>query len=608
MIIVLQILTAQLFDRESRDRYDPVITCWDAGHHPLTSSVYLTVRISDSNDNRPQFALTSYSTRVAENSPPGTVILRLSATDLDIGVNADIHYALAISSTADGKTSGHGTVGLREGPFLIDPDDGTITVSGSGLQSSIDREQYSSFSFAVLAIDHGTSVSQTGSTVVVVTIDDVNDEFPVFSMNRYVFDVDENRPEMEVVGAVVATDGDATRPNNLVVYRMQFDVSDDTRSDASEKSFAMDPDTGVIRTTRTLDREQYDAHHFTVVAADRGRPSMSALAQVVIRVRDVNDNDPVFGLGDDRRRFDDNSVVVVSALAPTGSYVTSVTAFDLDDAENGRVGYQIIAQRLRHHASTLGELSSPMTSPDEIDMSERFAIDPDTGDIVIAGSFPELDIGEVVDEIEILDFLLTVRATDCGFPARWTELEVRIIINASVPYLGAPNENGAFPSARWKPEASQDHVTIVAWVGAASAMATVILLVLIAVVRMRSRRKSRLDRRRRSSVEDFRDRLTEARLALTASSSHPTGSVTIRKDSLNQPVVVECCDERHGSMAAIMPLQHPSVRFDTGSRCCSPFRQQPKAATMTTWSGSEQNNGFVTGNESCMMTSCGKVS
>ena len=54
-----------------------------------------------------------------------------------------------------------------------------------------DREQYDAFRFPVVAVDSGTP-PRTGSALVVINVDDVNDERPQFSQKAYVFRVWEN--------------------------------------------------------------------------------------------------------------------------------------------------------------------------------------------------------------------------------------------------------------------------------------------------------------------------------------------------------------------------------------------------------------------------------
>ena len=60
----------------------------------------------------------------------------------------------------------------------------------------------------------------------------------------------------------------------------------------------VDRDSGVIRTTRRLDREQRSTYVFTVSASNddvtASRRHGNDVADVIVRVDDVNDNEPVF--------------------------------------------------------------------------------------------------------------------------------------------------------------------------------------------------------------------------------------------------------------------------------------------------------------------------
>jgi len=110
-------------------------------------------------------------------------ITKVTARDVDAGVNAEFHYALApgVASSFDVGSSG----------MII-------------AKVIVDREQYSSFSFTVLAIDHG-SPALTGTALVLITVDDVNDEIPRFSrVDGYLFSVAEGEPDGTPIGRVSA--------------------------------------------------------------------------------------------------------------------------------------------------------------------------------------------------------------------------------------------------------------------------------------------------------------------------------------------------------------------------------------------------------------------
>lgn len=86
----------------------------------------------------------------------------------------------------------------------------TFHVDQTGIVSaldSVDREKYDTFKFPILAVDKGTP-PKTGSALVVVIVEDVDDEKPTFLQPNYTFSVYENLPQGTSVGAVSAVDKD----------------------------------------------------------------------------------------------------------------------------------------------------------------------------------------------------------------------------------------------------------------------------------------------------------------------------------------------------------------------------------------------------------------
>lgn len=108
-------LTAKPLDRESNSRYYLTITAHDEGSPTLHSSCNLTISVEDQNDNDPKFDRTQYSTTVYEDVPIDTSILKVHASDADVGVNARIIYSLANES---------------QSLFQIDNKTGIITTAG----------------------------------------------------------------------------------------------------------------------------------------------------------------------------------------------------------------------------------------------------------------------------------------------------------------------------------------------------------------------------------------------------------------------------------------------------------------------------------------------
>lgn len=67
---------------------------WFAGTPRLTGTGMVRVLISDDNDCNPKFEQDRYEFNVLENSPRATSVAKVTATDLDEGLNAKITYAL----------------------------------------------------------------------------------------------------------------------------------------------------------------------------------------------------------------------------------------------------------------------------------------------------------------------------------------------------------------------------------------------------------------------------------------------------------------------------------------------------------------------------------
>lgn len=105
----------------------------------------------------------------------------------------------------------------------------------------------------------------------------------------------------------------------------------------------------------SLEREKL----MTMFVLDGGNPSRSNTTQLLVNVRDVNDNAPRFYTA----LFQESVVENV----PVGHSIVRVQAYDADDGENARITYQI------HSFDPSGPNSEEQLP---------FGIDPDTGWIV----------------------------------------------------------------------------------------------------------------------------------------------------------------------------------------------------------------------------------
>ncbi|XP_053598514.1 fat-like cadherin-related tumor suppressor homolog isoform X2 [Microplitis demolitor] len=297
-------------DRERENEYFLNISVYDLGKPQKSASKMLPIVVLDVNDNVPKFEKPLASFKISENALNGTNVFRANATDADLGENARITYSL-VTETKD---------------FRVDPVSGVLSVYGK-----LDRERQEIYELKIRASDNGGSGEVPplySDALVRVTVDDINDNPPTFPLPSYSVKVREDIPVWSVVAIVEATDPDEG-PGGEIEYSLS-DTMD------SEGYFKVDQLSGTVRTTRTLDFEQRQVHTITIVAKDRGEPSLSSETMLIIEVVDVNENlhAPVF----------DDYIVATSVAEnqPVGTLVTTVRAKDVDPAgPDSRIGYSI---------------------------------------------------------------------------------------------------------------------------------------------------------------------------------------------------------------------------------------------------------------------------
>ncbi|XP_025077917.1 protocadherin Fat 3-like [Pomacea canaliculata] len=310
----------------------------------------ITLTILDENDNPPVFDTSlTYAVKIPENSPNGTFVFKFSATDKDYKENATLTYSI---------TSGNS-------PFRIDSATGNVTVADS---SRLDREVLDTLRLVVTVVDGGTTLPpnlrKSASINLTVTLEDVNDNDPVFNQSVYTVSVYENISVNSNLTVVRATDRDINF-NGQVRYSLGDGVG--------IGSFAIDYTTGQLRNRMALDREQYELFTFTVIASDLGSPPRSSSATVVVKVLDVNDNIPQF-----QKAVYLPNTIDEGISCWNKSFVT-VTAEDKDSGLNSEIVYSIESDLLVINSST-GEVTCKAAGLDYENVTQR------TFDVVVRAS------------------------------------------------------------------------------------------------------------------------------------------------------------------------------------------------------------------------------
>ncbi|KAF6780475.1 hypothetical protein AHF37_00086 [Paragonimus kellicotti] len=268
---ILQLISTQPVDRETRPELRVTLRCSDHGMPSQVSTELLIVRIIDVNDNPPRFTNQHYSFQTSERNAAGQFIGSITAYDADFGLNAQITYFI-------------------EWPQIQGSNPFTITSNGElSARLPLDREsQPEGYHFTVIAHDSGSPRLSSYAKVEVALID-VNDCAPNFTQNVYHFSIEEELPvttnSTYVIGHVKATDCDIGT-NAQVNYYLDplsalFKVSNE----------------GYVYTRNSFNREKQAVFILKLSAVDSAHDPeqrLSSTAEIHVTVTDINDNEPVF--------------------------------------------------------------------------------------------------------------------------------------------------------------------------------------------------------------------------------------------------------------------------------------------------------------------------
>uniref|UniRef100_A0A8C7W051 Cadherin EGF LAG seven-pass G-type receptor 1 n=1 Tax=Oncorhynchus mykiss TaxID=8022 RepID=A0A8C7W051_ONCMY len=185
------IRTARKLDRENVPVYTLKAFAVDKGIPPLKAAVDIQVSVLDINDNAPVFEKDELFIYVEENSPVGSVVARISATDPDEGTNAQIMYQIVEGNIPE--------------VFKLDIFKGDLTAL-----TDLDYESRTEYVIVVQA----TSAPLVSRATVHIRLVDINDNDPVLQnfeiiFNNYVTNKSNSFPS-GIIGKVPAHDPDVS--------------------------------------------------------------------------------------------------------------------------------------------------------------------------------------------------------------------------------------------------------------------------------------------------------------------------------------------------------------------------------------------------------------
>ncbi|KAM8910672.1 protocadherin beta-16-like [Spinachia spinachia] len=262
------LVTDNFLDRESIPEYNITITVSDQGSPPLTSKKQINVKVSDVNDNPPEFDQSEYTKTVPENNSPGFSVFTLTACDADWGQNARVSYFLE-----EKEINGAALSSL----VSLNSESGVIHAV-----RSFDFEQVKWIEFNVTARDAGSPPLNSFATVRLI-VQDVNDNppqvlYPVQTGGSLVAEMVPRSADVGyLVTKVVAVDVDSGQ-NAWLSYKLQK---------ATDRAlFEVGLQNGEIRTIRGVTDKDAVKQRLAVIVEDNGQPSRSATVIVNVAVAD----------------------------------------------------------------------------------------------------------------------------------------------------------------------------------------------------------------------------------------------------------------------------------------------------------------------------------
>ncbi|XP_042521894.1 cadherin EGF LAG seven-pass G-type receptor 3 isoform X3 [Dipodomys spectabilis] len=249
-------------DYEDQVTYTLAITARDNGIPQKADTTYVEVMVNDVNDNAPQFVASHYTGLVSEDAPPFTSVLQISATDRDAHANGRVQYTFQNGEDGDGD-------------FTIEPTSGIVRTV-----RRLDREAVPVYELTAYAVDRGVPPLRTPVSIQ-VTVQDVNDNAPVFPAEEFVVRVKENSIVGSVVAQITAVDPDEG-PNAHIMYQI-------VEGNIPEL-FQMDIFSGELTALIDLD---YEARQEYVIVVQATSSPLVSRATVHVHLVDQNDNSPV---------------------------------------------------------------------------------------------------------------------------------------------------------------------------------------------------------------------------------------------------------------------------------------------------------------------------
>lgn len=230
---------------------------------------------------------------------------------------------MSLSPTVGSKTNFRMMKQVNASFVRLRESDGQLTVG-----EKIDRERICKHSPQCIIAFDVVSVSKEQFKLihVEVGVKDINDNAPEFPRKESTLEIAENTAPGTRIPLDVAVDEDVGT-NYIQSYQISVNshFTIDVLSRADGVKYAE------LVLMKELDRETQASYALELVATDGGNPPRSGKTKINVKVKDYNDNSPIF----ERNHFS----VEIPEDAPVGFLLLDLNAVDPDEGLNGEVVY-----------------------------------------------------------------------------------------------------------------------------------------------------------------------------------------------------------------------------------------------------------------------------
>lgn len=259
---------------------------------PKSSTVTITLTISDVNDNSPN-CQPYHILRIPPAPSLLFTYLTIVCIDNDIGVNKDLDFAIQSGNTAN--------------DFAINAVNGELQLASA--------PSVASYTLVINVDDKGVPVLSN-----IVTVDVIIEQIPIYTNLPAAFPIIEDTATTTTIFTVTS---------NVITSRARYIITNGN----TDNAFAIEESTGVLQLVLNVDREITSYYNLTIKLMDTGT-GLNVDSYVEVTINDINDNVPKF----------DASFYAIQVLETViATEILKITVTDADDGVNAVVDIAIIS-------------------------------------------------------------------------------------------------------------------------------------------------------------------------------------------------------------------------------------------------------------------------